>query len=67
MGIERLHDDFDTNRRQRLLAQGSLEERVALLEQLVFATVERSKLPKKVKDKIKKVEDAEKKHPEKDD
>jgi len=67
MGIERLHDDFDTNRRQRLLAQGSLEERVALLERLVFATVERAKLPKKVKDKIKKVEDAEKKHPEKDD
>jgi len=67
MGIERIHDDFDTNRRQRLLAQGSLEDRVALLEKIVFATAGRSKLPKQVKDKIKQMEDAEKNHPEKDD
>ena len=67
MGIERVHDDIDSNRRQRLLMKGPLEDRVAALEQIVFTTVDRSKLPDALKKKIKKVEDAEKKHPEKDD
>jgi len=67
VAIERIHDDFESNRRQRQLLKGSLEDRVEALEAIVARIADRTKLTKKEKEKIKKIEDAEKAHPEKDD
>lgn len=67
MGMKSVHDDSGSNRRKRQLLKGSLEDRVEALEQIVATIADRTKLTKKEKDKLKKIEDAEKKHPEKDD
>jgi len=67
MGIKSIHEDGDTNYRQRMLMKGTLEDRVSVLEQIIAATVDKTTIPKGLRDKIKRVEDAEKAHPEKDD
>jgi len=67
MGMESIHDDIDSNRRKRQLLKGSLEDRVDALERIIATIVDKTKLTKKEKEKIQKIEDAEAAHPEKDD
>jgi len=63
MAIESIHADEGSNRRQRQLMKGSLEDRVEALEAIVSKATDKTKLTKKEKDKLKKIDDAEKAHP----
>jgi len=67
MGMESIHDDIDSNRRKRQLSKGSLEDRVEALEQIIAKIVDKTKLNANEKKKLKRIEDAETAHPEKDD
>ena len=70
MAIERVHDDMDSNRRQRLLKKGSIEDRVEALEYLVGKLLTPSKLSrlsKREREHLDRIKQADKDHPEEND
>jgi len=67
MGIERLHDDYDTNRRQRLLAMPSVEDQLAQLWDLLLPLIDERKLRGKSKEHVSRVKHAKEQHPEDND
>jgi len=64
MAIKHMHDDYKSNKRKRLLIQGSLEDRLALVERILFAIVDEKMLSASDQDQIKKIKNAEKDYPD---
>jgi len=70
MAIESIHDDIETNRRQRLLKKGTLEDRVESLENIIEKLMTKStisKLSKKEREHFEKIKKAKKENPEEND
>jgi len=65
MGIERVHDDFETPARKRQLAKGTLEQRVEALERIVIHAIDHRKLTDAMREDIKRIGDADTEHPDK--
>jgi len=70
MAIERVHDDIQTNARQRILKKGTIEARLSFLEsavQKLLTKSVRSKLSATDKEFLKQIESVEKEHPREND
>jgi len=67
MAIKSVHDDIATNKRQRILKKGTLEDRVEALEniiEMILTPSKLSKLSKKEREHFDKVKKAKRENPE---
>jgi len=67
MTIERLHSDHGTNKRNRVLAKGSLEYRVEVLERIIISMANGTKMGACECEHLALLEAAETSHPVRDD
>jgi len=67
MAIERAHDDYESNRRQRLLKQPSVEDQLSAIWELLLPLVDERKLKGAVRDRVHAVKKAAEEHPEEND